>query len=125
MDMGFPTKAAVEYDPHSVISNRRKVVNRKPFKHVEVVGLEDAANWDDYPKENPNDTNRKEDSSSSVKYITSLMPDVSKVVSAAINITPLASHLEKRIKWDILDHLEIEDEDTSITPKRKNIKVEE
>ena len=43
----------MDYDPHEIISNRRKVLKRKPFKHVEVVGLVDATNWDDYPKENP------------------------------------------------------------------------
>ena len=40
-------------------------MKRKPFKHVDVVGLENTTNWDDYPK----DTNGQEDSSSSVKYI--------------------------------------------------------
>ena len=69
-EMGFLTEPAVEYDPHQVISNRRKVVKRNPFKHVEVVELADASNWDDYPKENSKDTDGQEDSSSFVKDIT-------------------------------------------------------
>ena len=55
-EMGFLTEIVVEYESHQVISNRRKDVKRKPFKHVEVDGLAYAANWDDYPKENPKDT---------------------------------------------------------------------
>ena len=51
----------------------------------------DAANWDDYPKENPKDADMDEDSNSSIQDITLLMLDISKVVSAATNVTPLAS----------------------------------
>ena len=97
-DMGFPTEPAVDYDPHEVISNRRKAMKRKPFKHVEVVGLVDASNCMDYAKENPKDTNGQEDSSSSVKEITSLMPDISKLVVEAVNITPLESNSDKTSK---------------------------
>ena len=56
-------------------------MKRKPFKHVEVVGLADSTNWEDYPKEKPKDTNGPKDSSSSLKDITSLMPDISKLVA--------------------------------------------
>ena len=69
-EMGFPTDPVVDYDSHQVISNRRKVVKRNPFNHVEVVGLEDVANWDDYPKETPKDTNLHKDSGSFVKDST-------------------------------------------------------
>ena len=117
-EMGFLTEPAVDYDPHQFISNRRKTVKRKTFKHVEVVGLVDAANWDDYPKENPKDADMDEDSNSFVKDITSLMPDISKVVSAATNITPLDSCYEKTNKWEGSEPMEIEDEDTARSPKR-------
>ena len=48
-------------------------MKRKPFKHVEVVGLACASNWDDCPKENPKDTNGEEESISFVNYITSMI----------------------------------------------------
>ena len=94
------------------------------FKHVEVFGLEDVANLDDYSKETPKDTDLQEDSSSFVKDITSLMPDMSKVIAAVVNVTPLANHLEKTSKQDLLDAMDIEEEDTSKTSKRHNIEVE-
>ena len=96
--MGYPIEPAVDYDPHQVISNRMKAVRRKPFKHAEVAGLEYAANWDDYQKENPKDIDVQEDSSSSVKDITSFIPNISKLVAAVVNITPLASQSEKTSK---------------------------
>ena len=91
-EMGFPIDPIIDYDTHQVISNRRKDMKRKPFKHVEFVGLADATNWDDYRKETLKYTDVQEDSSSSVNEITSLMPDISKLISAAEKITPLSSH---------------------------------
>ena len=37
--MGFPTEAAINYDPHHIISNRRQANKNKPFGHHEVAGL--------------------------------------------------------------------------------------
>ena len=76
-------------------------MKRNLFKHVEIVGLADAANWDDYPKENPKDDDMDEDYVSSVKGITSLIPDISKVVSAATKITPLSNYSERTNKREI------------------------
>ena len=122
--MRFLTEPAVDYDPHQFISNRRKNVKRKTFKHVEVVGLADAANWDDYPKENPKDTNVQEDSSSSVKDVTLLMPDIFKVIVVAEKITPLASHSERTNKREFSGTMDIVEEDTAMTPKRQKIESE-
>ena len=91
-EMGFFIDLVVDYDPHQVISNRIKYLKRNTFKHVEVVGLADVANFDDYPKETPKDTDVQEDSSYSIKNITSLMPYIYKLISAFVNITPLVSH---------------------------------
>ena len=55
-EMGFLTEPAVDYDPHQVISNRIKAVKRNHLNHLEVVGLANVANWNDYPKKNPKDT---------------------------------------------------------------------
>ena len=90
-EMGFLTEPAVEYDPYHVISNKRKDVKRKPFKHEEVVGLAEAAHWNDYPKSNPKGTNREEYFDPSVRDITSPMPDISDVVMAATDVNPLAN----------------------------------
>ena len=97
-EMGFFTEPVVNYDPHHVISNGIKVIKRNPFENEEIVGLEDAANWYDYPKETPKDTDIQEDSTYSVREIASLQPDTSKLISAYEKITPLASHLERTNK---------------------------
>ena len=55
-EMGFVTEPATNYDPHQVISNRRKDMKINPFEHEEIVGLADDANSPDYPKETPKDT---------------------------------------------------------------------
>ena len=38
-DLGFEIEPAINYDPHQVISNKRKAQRRKPFKHKEAVGF--------------------------------------------------------------------------------------
>ena len=82
-ELGFETEAAINYDPHQVISNKRKSQRGKPFKHEEVVGLEEAANWSNYPKETPNIVDLDEDSSSPMGEVFSLFPDISNLVAAA------------------------------------------
>ena len=66
----------------------------------------------------------QEDSSSSIKEISSLLPDISKLISAAENITPLASHSESTNKRDFSDAMDTEEEDTSRTPKKKKNEAE-
>ena len=50
-EMRFLVEAAINYDPHHIISNRRQANKNKPFEHFEVSGLSEAANWMDYPKD--------------------------------------------------------------------------
>ena len=66
-ETGFLAEAAINYDPHHVISNRRQALKRKPFEHDEVDGLEEAANWSNYPHETQKDTDMHEGSASSLK----------------------------------------------------------
>ena len=57
IEMGFSMESSVNYDPHHIISDRRKENKNKPFEHSEVAGLSGATNWID----NPNDSNDGED----------------------------------------------------------------
>ena len=52
--MGFSLGASINYDPHQVISKRREENKNKPFEHTEVVGIREAANWEDYTNKTPN-----------------------------------------------------------------------
>ena len=54
--MEFSLEQAKNYDPHQVISKRRKAHNSKPFEHTEIPGLREAANWDDFPISTTMDT---------------------------------------------------------------------
>ena len=63
----FLTKVAINYDPHHVISIKRKDLKRNPFEHFEVSRLAEVANWSDYPHETQKDTDMQEDSTSSVR----------------------------------------------------------
>ena len=45
----FSPGQAINYDPHQVISKRRKAHKCRPFEHTEVPGLREVANWDDFP----------------------------------------------------------------------------
>ena len=47
--MGFSLEQAVNYDPHQIISKRRKAHKCKPFEHTEILILKEAANRDDFP----------------------------------------------------------------------------
>ena len=49
-ELGFEIEPTINYDPHQVILNRRNAQKRKPYKHEEVVVLEEATNWSNYPK---------------------------------------------------------------------------
>ena len=66
-EMRFRIEPTVNYDPHHVILNRRKDLKRNPFKHEDIVGLEDASNWYDYPKESPKDVDMQEDSNPPIR----------------------------------------------------------
>ena len=70
-EMGFPVEAAIDYDPHHVISNRRQANKNKPIEHFKVAGLSEEKNWMDYPKDINNVGNMQEYSLSSTPGITS------------------------------------------------------
>ena len=80
--------------------------------------MEEAANWSNYPHETKKDTDMREGSTSSVKEITSLHPSTSNLVSVVEKITPLGSYSEKTNKRDLLNAMDVEEEDTSRTPKK-------
>ena len=48
-DMVFSLEQAMNYDPHQIISKRRKAHKCKPFEHNEIPGHMEAENWDDFP----------------------------------------------------------------------------
>ena len=57
--MEFSLGQAINYDPHQVISKRRKAHKCRPFEHTEVLGIREVANWVDFPNPALMDTNAK------------------------------------------------------------------
>ena len=55
-DMGFSLEQAVNYNPHQIISKRRKDHKCKPFEHTEIPRLREVANQDDFPNPTMMDT---------------------------------------------------------------------
>ena len=54
--MGFSLEHAINYNPHQVISKRRKSHKSKPFEHTEITWIREVANWDDFPNSITMDT---------------------------------------------------------------------
>ena len=94
-EMGFLIEPAINYDPFHLISSRRQALKRKPLEHDDIVGLTQVANWFDYPKETPKDIDMQEGSTSSVREISSLQPDTSKLISIAENIASFGQSFRK------------------------------
>ena len=123
-EMGFFIEPAVNYDPFHLISNRRQALKRKPLEHEDIVVLTPFANWSNYPKETPKDTDMQEDSNYSVRDISSLHPNTSKLISAAENITPLGIHSERTNKPHFSDDMDTKEEDSARNPKKQKIEAE-
>ena len=123
-ELGFEIEPTINYDPRQVISNRRKAQKRNTFKHKQVVGLVEAANWSNYPKEAPNIVDLDEYPSSHIGQFVSLLPDISNLVVAAKSITPLSSQSKGKNKRDFPEAMDIDEEDTAKNPKRYRIENE-
>ena len=51
----FAMEAAINCDPHHIISNTRQANRNNPFEHAEVEGFVEKANWMKYPREDDYD----------------------------------------------------------------------
>ena len=89
--MGFSLGAAINYDPHQVISKRRQENNDNPFECSQVAGLREVANWEDYPNKTPDNINVEQDSISSIPRNNISPMDISNIVAVAGNISSLIS----------------------------------
>ena len=85
----FEMEVAIDYDPHHIISNRRKANKSKPFEHVEVVGLVERANWMTYPRETNSDEDMPKNSTSALVEGSPQL-DLSCIIAIATEITHLA-----------------------------------
>ena len=119
--MGFSLEHAINYDPHQVISKRRKSHKSKPFEHTEIADLREATNWDDFPNSIKMDTNIGRASVSPLPGDGSPQMDLSKVVAMAGNISSLVSYSRSSIKRGPAEPMETDEVDTASMPKKKKV----
>ena len=119
--MGFSLGAGINYDPHQVISKTRQANKNNPFEHTEVARLREATNLEYYPKKTPNNISMKQDSISSMLGNNSPPMDLSNIVAVAGNFSLLISFSGNSKKREHSGFMEIEEADTSSTPKKHKI----
>ena len=84
----FAMDVVINFNPHHIIYDRRKVNKNNPFKQVEAVGLAEKENWAKYPRETNSDDDMSKNSTSSDSPCGSPQHDLCNIVSVATQITP-------------------------------------
>ena len=110
-------EVAIDYDPHHIISNRRKANKSNPFEHVKVAGLVERANWMTYPGETNSDEDILKNSTFALAEGSPQL-DFSCIIVAATQITPLASLSEKKNKREYPKAMDVDEGDTTKMPKK-------
>ena len=117
-DMGFSLEQAVNYDPHQIISKRRKAHKCKPFEHTEIPGIREAENWDDFPNPTAMDVSIGQSSISPLPWVTSPKRELSKLFAKAKNVSSLVGYSMISMKRGGLESMETEEVDTAWMPKK-------
>ena len=115
--MGFSLEQAVNYDPHQIISKRRKAHKCKPFEHTKILILREVANWDDFPNLAPMDTSIEQDTGSYFPRIVSPQRELAKIVAIAADVLSLVSYSMSLVKRGGMDPMDTQEVDTSSMPK--------
>ena len=116
--MGFSLEQAIDYDPHQVISKRRKAHKSNPFEHTEILGLREAANWDDFPNSTTMDINIGQSSASPLPWDNSPQMELSKVVAMDGNASSLVSYSGSSMKRGLSKPMETDEVDTTSMPRK-------
>ena len=116
--MGFSLGIVINYDPHQMISKRRHANKNKPFEYTKVVGLREAANWEDYPNQATDNVCMEMDFVSSLPENNSPPMDLSDIIAGAGNVSSLISFSKNTRKREHAEHMDIEEIDTSSTTRK-------
>ena len=99
----------------------RQANNNKPFEHIELVGLREVANWEDYPNQDPDNVCMEMDYVSSLPGNNSPPMDLSNILAATGNVSFLIIFSENTKKREHVEPMETEEVDTANTPKRQQV----
>ena len=119
--MEFSTKQAINYDPHQVISKRRKAHKCRPFEHTEIPGLREVANWDDFPNPSPMETSAEQDTDSQLPGVVSLQRELATVAAIAGGFSSLVSYSVSSMKRGDPGPMDTEEMDTASMPKKQKV----
>ena len=108
----------MNYEPHQIISKRRKAHKCKPFEHTEIPGLREAANWDNFLNPTVMDISIGRSYISPLPRETSPQRELSKVVEIAGNTSLLVSYSGSSMKRGFPEPMETEEVDTVSMPKK-------
>ena len=114
--MEFSLGQAVNYDPHQIISKRRKAHKCRPFEHTEIPGLRESANWDDFPNLAPMDTSIEQGTGSQLPRVVSPQRELATVVAIAEEFSSLVRYLASSMKRGDLGPM-----DTASMPKKQKV----
>ena len=114
--MGFSLGVAIKYDPHQVISKRRHENKNNNFEHIEVDGLREAVNWENYPNKTPDNINMEPYSVSPIPRNIYSPMDLSNIVTIAGNISSLKSFSGNSKKREHSGFMDTKEADTASTP---------
>ena len=123
--MKFSLEQAINFDPHQVISKRRKAYKCKPFEHTEIPRLREASNWDDFPNSTTMDISIGRGSVSPLPWDNSPKRELSKLFSITGNASSLVSYSWISMKRGLSEPMETDEVDTASMPKKKKIEKEQ
>ena len=116
--MEFSLGQAINYDPHQVISKRRKDHKCRPFEHTEILGLRESMNWDDFPNPTPMDTSGEQDSGSQLPRVVSPQRELAIVVAIVGGFSSLVNYSASSMKRGDPEPMYTEEMDTTSMPKK-------
>ena len=90
--MEFSLRQAVNYDPHQIISKRKKAHKCRPSEHTEVLELREAANWDNFPNPASMDTSIEHGTGSQLPGVASPQRELARVAAIAEEFSSLVSY---------------------------------
>ena len=88
---------------------------------MEVPGLREKVNWDDFPNPSPMDTNAKQDTRSQLPRAVSPQEELAVVVAIVGGYSSLVSYSTSSIERGSTQPMDTNEVDTASTPKKQKI----
>ena len=104
-----------------MISKRRTTHKCHPFEHTDIPRLGEKDIWDDFPNLSPMDTSAEQDTGSRLPRVVSPQKELATIVAIEGGCSSLVSYSASSIKRGIPEPMDIEEVDTTSTPKKQKV----